>query len=63
MSGGLHTTLIPNSYPELKSKYPMLQETVRRARLSVNLDAPEGGLDAMMQAMECWDEIGNVIVF
>jgi hypothetical protein len=27
------------------------------------LDAPEGGLDAMMQAMECWDEIGNVIVF
>lgn len=31
---------------------------MREAPVSGNLDAPEGGLDAMMQAMVCTKEIG-----
>jgi len=38
---------------------PVFERTVRMAKISVNLDAPEGGLDAMMQVLECWDEIGR----
>ncbi|BFZ01710.1 hypothetical protein BsWGS_04749 [Bradybaena similaris] len=33
-------------------------EKVRKARVSGNLDAPEGGFDAIMQAVVCEDEIG-----
>lgn len=31
---------------------------VRNASVSGNLDAPEGGFDAIMQAVVCKDEIG-----
>ena len=34
------------------------QTRVQEAPVSGNLDAPEGGLDAMMQAMSCTNEIG-----
>lgn len=34
------------------------QEEVRRASVSGNLDAPEGGFDAIMQAVACRDRIG-----
>ena len=34
------------------------QGEVRRAEVSGNLDAPEGGFDAIMQAIVCKDEIG-----
>ncbi|CAL1536092.1 unnamed protein product [Lymnaea stagnalis] len=33
-------------------------QKVRAARVSGNLDAPEGGFDAIMQAVTCEDEIG-----
>lgn len=33
-------------------------QQVRTARVSGNLDSPEGGLDALMQAMVCTQEIG-----
>lgn len=31
----------------------LLQAKVRNAKMSGNLDAPEGGLDAVMQAIAC----------
>ena len=31
---------------------------MKRAQVSGNLDAPEGGFDAIMQAIVCKDEIG-----
>jgi protocadherin alpha len=34
------------------------QGEVRRAAVSGNLDAPEGGFDAIMQAVVCRDKIG-----
>lgn len=34
------------------------QEEVRQAAVSGNLDAPEGGFDAIMQAVVCRDQIG-----
>ena len=34
------------------------QGEVKRAQVSGNLDAPEGGFDAIMQAIVCKDEIG-----
>jgi protocadherin alpha len=34
------------------------QEKVKRAHVSGNLDAPEGGFDAIMQAVVCKDQIG-----
>ena len=34
------------------------QELVNKASVSGNLDAPEGGFDAIMQAIVCRDEIG-----
>ena len=36
----------------------MVQGEVKRAQVSGNLDAPEGGFDAIMQAIVCKDEIG-----
>ncbi|KAK7082573.1 Integrin beta-1 [Halocaridina rubra] len=48
---------------------PVLQEKVNSANISGNLDAPEGGFDALMQAMVCKDAIGwrdqsrRIIVF
>lgn len=35
-----------------------MQDLVRNASVSGNLDAPEGGFDAVMQAIVCKDEIG-----
>ena len=35
-----------------------LQEKVKKAPVSCNLDAPEGGFDAIMQAIVCKDIIG-----
>lgn len=35
-----------------------LQERVRNAPISGNMDSPEGGFDALMQAIVCRDEIG-----
>lgn len=37
---------------------PIPQEEVKRANVSGNLDAPEGGFDAIMQAITCRDKIG-----
>lgn len=34
------------------------QTSVKEAAVSGNLDAPEGGFDAMLQAMVCTEEIG-----
>jgi integrin beta 1 len=34
------------------------QEKVKRAHVSGNLDAPEGGFDAIMQAVVCKNDIG-----
>ena len=31
---------------------------MKRAQVSGNLDAPEGGFDAIMQAIVCKDQIG-----
>ena len=36
----------------------MLQSQVRKAAVSGNLDAPEGGFDAIMQAIVCKERIG-----
>ena len=36
----------------------LAQGEVKRAQVSGNLDAPEGGFDAIMQAIVCKDEIG-----
>ena len=36
----------------------LIQGEVKRAQVSGNLDAPEGGFDAIMQAIVCKDEIG-----
>lgn len=36
-----------------------MQGEVKSARVSGNLDAPEGGFDAIMQAIVC-DQIGNI---
>ncbi|KAF2352631.1 Integrin beta subunit VWA domain [Trinorchestia longiramus] len=33
-------------------------EYVRNTPISGNVDAPEGGLDALMQAIVCWKEVG-----
>ena len=35
-----------------------LQEKVKKAPVSGNLDAPEGGFDAIMQAIVCQSQIG-----
>ena len=35
-----------------------LQGEVKKAQVSGNLDAPEGGFDAIMQAIVCKNEIG-----
>jgi protocadherin alpha len=34
-----------------------LQGEVKRAQVSGNLDAPEGGFDAIMQAIVCHDQV------
>lgn len=36
----------------------LFEEYVRRAKVSGNLDAPEGGFDAIMQAIMCGNQIG-----
>ena len=42
------------TWTELCSYYKLLlQAKVRNAKMSGNLDAPEGGLDAVMQAITC----------
>lgn len=33
--------------------FTLLQDKVRAAKVSGNLDAPEGGFDAIMQAVAC----------
>lgn len=35
-----------------------IQDEVKKAAVSGNLDAPEGGFDAIMQAVVCRNEIG-----
>lgn len=35
-----------------------LQYKVRNTPISGNVDAPEGSLDALLQAIVCWDQIG-----
>ena len=54
-----------NQYPEYGQKfciityfYSSLQKLVRSASVSGNLDAPEGGFDAIMQAIVCTKQIG-----
>ncbi|XP_043285447.1 integrin beta-PS-like [Venturia canescens] len=42
----------------LTENVTLFKTRVQEAPVSGNLDAPEGGLDAMMQAMVCTDEIG-----
>ncbi|XP_043581912.1 integrin beta-PS-like [Bombus pyrosoma] len=42
----------------LSENIDLFKTRVREAPVSGNLDAPEGGLDAMMQAMVCTKEIG-----
>ncbi|XP_025415221.1 integrin beta-PS isoform X2 [Sipha flava] len=42
----------------LNSNTSMFSVKVQRAQVSGNLDAPEGGFDAIMQAIVCRDEIG-----
>jgi len=42
------------TWTEMSSYYEfLLQAKVRNAKMSGNLDAPEGGLDAVMQAITC----------
>lgn len=42
------------TWTEMSSYYKLLlQAKVRNAKMSGNLDAPEGGLDAVMQAITC----------
>lgn len=36
----------------------IIQQEVKKAPVSGNLDAPEGGFDAIMQAIKCKEEIG-----
>ena len=49
LSMGLEWLLILRFHP---------QREVKRAAVSGNLDAPEGGFDAIMQAIVCKDRIG-----
>lgn len=42
----------------LTEDVPLFSDQVYRARISGNLDSPEGGFDALMQAMVCTSEIG-----
>lgn len=43
---------------KLTSDVAEFEANVQSAPISGNLDSPEGGLDATMQAMICWDHIG-----
>lgn len=45
-----HLSLIPDA--------KLFSQKVRNTKISGNLDTPEGGLDAIMQAIVCKDEIG-----
>ncbi|WAQ94038.1 ITBX-like protein [Mya arenaria] len=42
----------------LDTNTDLFEEYVKKARVSGNLDAPEGGFDAIMQAVQCKDQIG-----
>lgn len=42
----------------LSTDYNKFKMEVTKARVSGNLDSPEGGLDAIMQAIVCKDQIG-----
>lgn len=46
------------NHMNLSSNYEKFSSEVADARVSGNLDAPEGGLDALMQAIVCKDLIG-----
>ncbi|KAA0192704.1 hypothetical protein HAZT_HAZT002067, partial [Hyalella azteca] len=46
-----------NNLP-LDADYRKFTEYVRKTPISGNVDAPEGGLDALLQAMVCWEQIG-----
>ena len=41
----------------LKTFFPKFQGEVKQAQVSGNLDAPEGGFDAIMQAITCHDQV------
>lgn len=53
----------------LTPDYNLFSKTVEDAKLSGNLDSPEGGFDAIMQAIVCKKEIGwrplarHIIIF
>lgn len=50
----------PYSYKNhlsLTSNYTLFSKNVEASKVSGNIDAPEGGFDALMQAMVCKDEI------
>jgi len=47
-----HLSLIPDA--------KLFSQKVGNTKISGNLDTPEGGLDAIMQAIVCKDEIGWV---
>lgn len=42
----------------LTTDFAMFSHQVAKASVSGNLDAPEGGFDAIMQAIVCKEEIG-----
>ncbi|XP_052802257.1 integrin beta-PS-like isoform X4 [Mya arenaria] len=42
----------------LDTNTDLFEEYVKKARVSGNLDAPEGGFDAIMQAVQCKENIG-----
>ncbi|XP_052267256.1 integrin beta-PS-like isoform X1 [Dreissena polymorpha] len=51
----------PYSYKnqlKLDRNTSLFEEYVKKARVSGNLDAPEGGFDAIMQAVQCKTQIG-----
>lgn len=53
----IQTLSTPKTHNPLNHPKPS-QEEVERAAVSGNLDAPEGGFDAIMQAVVCRDQIG-----
>ncbi|XP_018328514.1 integrin beta-PS [Agrilus planipennis] len=46
------------NYLSLTDNFTVFSEKVRNAKISANIDPPEGGFDAIMQAMVCEKEIG-----
>jgi len=42
-------------------QFLLLQEEVNRTQISGNLDAPEGGFDAIMQAIACQVSVCSIV--